>query len=102
MELSLPVLACALSTGIFALSALPMLLKTFRTKDLRPYSLGNILLSNAGNVVSSIYVFHLSPGSIWMLHLFYLVTTGLMLVWYLRYQWRPTGNAWRIDTRCDR
>ena len=60
-----------------------MLLKAFRTKDLSSYSLGNILLSNVGNVIHSIYVFNLPPGPIWLLHSFYLVTMALMLVWYL-------------------
>jgi len=89
MDMNLPVIAGVISTTIFALSTLPMLLKAFQTKDLRSYSLGNILLSNVGNVVHSIYVFNLPPGPIWLLHAFYLVTTGLMLVWYLRYEWRP-------------
>src|SRR5262249_33106746 len=93
MELSLPVLAGAISTTIFALSALPMLLKPVQTKDLRSYSLGNILLCNVGNVVHCIYGFHLPPGPIWMLHSFYLLTTGLMLVWYLRYQGQPGSNG---------
>ena len=86
MNMELPVIAGAISTTIFALSALPMLLKAFRTKDLRSYSLGNILLSNVGNVIHSIYVFSLPAGPIWLLHTFYLVTAGLMLIWYVRYK----------------
>ena len=86
MNTELPVIAGAISTTIFALSALPMLLKAFRTKDLRSYSLGNILLSNVGNVIHSVYVFSLPAGPIWLLHTFYLVTTGLMLIWYVRYK----------------
>lgn len=93
MEMDLPVLAGIVSTAIFALSTLPMLSKAFRTKDLRSYSLGNILLSNGGNLVHSFYIFHLPPGPIWLLHTFYLVTTALMLVWYLRYEGRP--RIWR-------
>jgi hypothetical protein len=89
MEINLLVIAGAISTTIFALSTLPMLVKAFRTKDLRSYSLGNILLANVGNIIHSFYVFHLPPGPIWLLHAFHLVTTGLMLVWYLRYEWRP-------------
>jgi uncharacterized protein with PQ loop repeat len=87
MDLSVPVVAGAISSIIFALSAAPMLLKAFQTKDLSSYSLSNILLSNVGNVIYSIYVFNLPPGPIWALHSFYLVTTGLMLFWYMRYQW---------------
>jgi uncharacterized protein with PQ loop repeat len=89
MDIDLPLIAGTVSTVIFALSTWPMLLKAFQTKDMKSYSLGNILLSNVGNVIHSIYVFHLPAGPIWLLHGFYLVTTALMLVWYLRYEWRP-------------
>jgi uncharacterized protein with PQ loop repeat len=89
MEINVPVIAGALSTLLFILSMLPMLWKAFRLKDLKSYSLGNILLSNLGNLIHSMYVFHLPPGPVWLLHTFYLVTMGLMLVWYLRYEWRP-------------
>ena len=66
---------------IFAGSTLPMLVKAARTKDLSSYSLGNILLSNLGNVLHSVYVFHLPAGPIWALHTFCLLSTALMLVW---------------------
>lgn len=89
MDNNLPLIAGAVSTTIFALSTLPMLFKAFRTKDLSSYSLGNILLANVGNVVYSVYVFDLPAGPIWLLHSFYLVTTALMLFWYVRYEWRP-------------
>ena len=81
-----------------------MLRKAFQTKDLGSYSLGNILLANTGNVVHSIYVFDLPPGPIWLLHSFYLVTTGLMLLWYLRYEWRPSSprTRWRSPHRPER
>jgi uncharacterized protein with PQ loop repeat len=92
MDIDLPVIAGMISTTIFALSTLPMLLKAFKTKDLRSYSLGNILLANAGNLIHSVYVFHLPAGPIWLLHSFYLLTTALMLIWYLRYQWRPRAH----------
>lgn len=93
MDMNLPVIAGTISTIMFGFSTLPMLTKAFQTKDLRSYSLGHILLANGGNVVHSVYVFDLPPGPIWMLHSFYLVTTGLMLVWYLRYEWRPGARA---------
>jgi uncharacterized protein with PQ loop repeat len=85
MDRTIPVLAGAVSSVIFACSTLPMLVKAVRTKDLSSYSLGNILLSNLGNLVHSVYVFHLPAGPIWALHTFYLLSTGLMLIWYLRY-----------------
>lgn len=94
VDINLPVIAGTVSTSIFPLSTLPMLSKAYRTKDLRSYSLGNILLSNGGNVIHSIYIFHLPPGPIWLLHTFYLVTTALMLVWYLRYEGRSSLRTW--------
>ena len=85
MDLSLPLVAGAVSTTIFAASMLPMLVKAARTKDLSSYSMGNILLANVGNAIHSVYVFHLPAGPVWILHTFYLVSTGLMLFWYLLY-----------------
>ena len=66
--LSVPVLAGAASTVIFAVSTLPMLVKAYRSRDLSSYSLGNIGLANVGNAVHSVYVFSLPPGPIWALH----------------------------------
>lgn len=83
---TLPTLAGTLSTALFVASALPMLAKAFHTKDLASYSLGNIATANAGNLVHSIYVYSLPPGPIWLLHSFYLLSTALMLAWYLRYE----------------
>ena len=89
MDGMIPVLAGAVSTVIFAGGTLPMLVKAVRTRDLSSYSLGNILLSNLGNLIHSVYVFHLPPGPIWALHSFHLLSTALMLVWYLRYTESP-------------
>lgn len=86
METNIAVVAGTVSTAIFVMSTLPMLSKAFRTKDLKSYSLGNILLSNVGNIVHAVYIFNLPPGPIWLLHTFNLVTTALMLIWYLRYE----------------
>jgi hypothetical protein len=83
--MNLPVVAGVVSTVIFAVSMMPMLAKAARTKDLRSYSLGQIMLTNAGNLVHSVYVFSLPPGPIWAMHGFYLVTTAMMLVWYVRF-----------------
>ena len=88
MDANLPALAGAVSTSLFVASMLPMLLKAFSTRELSSYSLGNLLLSNIGNVVHSVYVFSLPPGPIWLLHTFYMLTSGLMLVCYLRYRRR--------------
>ena len=62
------VFAGVMSTGLFAMSYLPMLVKAARTKDLSSYSLGNLATTNVGNVVYSVYVFSLPFGPIWFLH----------------------------------
>ena len=74
------------STGLFAVSYLPMLLKAFHTRDLDSYSLGYLALSNVANAVHSVYVFSLPPGPIWLLHSFYVVASALLLIWYLRFR----------------
>jgi len=89
MDINIPVMAGMISTIFFASGELPMLVKAYQTKNLRSYSLGNILFANMGNVIYSIYVFHLPPGPIWALHSFYTTSTVLMLFWYLRYERRP-------------
>lgn len=84
--MDLAVLAGVLSTGLFAMSYLPMLVKAARTKDLSSYSLGNIAITNVGNAVHSVYVFSLPLGPIWFLHTFYLVASALMLIWFVKYR----------------
>jgi hypothetical protein len=91
MSASLPILAGAVSTAIFVSSTLPMLVKAARTKDLRSYSMGNILLSNVGNLINTVYIINLPVGPVWALHAFHLVTTGLMLYWFLRYRHGPAA-----------
>ncbi|MGH3385516.1 MAG: hypothetical protein ACRDO1_13130 [Nocardioidaceae bacterium] len=93
--MDLPVIAGAISTTIFAVSALPMLLKAVRTKDLSSYSLGNIALANLGNIIHSVYVLHLPMGPVWFLHGYYLVTTALMLLWCLWYS-APRASAGQL------
>src|SRR5829696_193359 len=77
--------AGSVSTVLFAVSTLPMLIKAARTKELNSYSRGNLVLANVGNAVHSIYVLQLPAGPIWALHSFYVVTSGLMLIWHFRY-----------------
>ena len=95
--MDLAVFAGVLSTGLFAMSYLPMLVKAARTRDLSSYSFGNLAITNAGNALYSIYVFSLPVGPIWFLHTFYLVASALMLVWFVRYRaaWerRASGPA---------
>lgn len=95
MHSNLPVIAGTASTVLFILAALPMLAKALRTRNLASYSLSHILLMNVGNVVYAIYVYSLPPGPIWALHTFWIVATGLMLVWYLQYEWLPSRRRAR-------
>src|SRR5215204_4827765 len=46
------------------------------------------------NAIYSIYVFQLPAGPVWALHGFYVVSTALMLAWYVRYV-----VAWRNQSR---
>ena len=102
MHTTLPILAGMVSTTIFAGSVLPMLVKAVRSHDLSSYSLGNLALANAGNVVHSVYVFSLPAGPLWVLHSFYLLSTALMLGWYLRWGRRPPGVPGPQDVRSRR
>jgi hypothetical protein len=97
----LTTIAGVVATLIFACSALPMLVKARRTRDLRSYSLGNIALANTGNVVQTVYVLSLPPGPIWALHGFYVVSTALMLVWFLRYADLPMRRGRRMGALPD-
>jgi uncharacterized protein with PQ loop repeat len=83
--MDIAVLAGSVSTALFVGSYLPMLLKAFRTRDLDSYSRGNLVLATIGNTLYSVYVFSLPLGPIWFLHLFYVITTLLMLVWHVRH-----------------
>jgi uncharacterized protein with PQ loop repeat len=85
MGTSLALAAGTVATILFAASALPMLGKAARTKDLASYSRGHLVLANVGNLIYSLYVFHLPAGPIWLLHTFYAATSALMLFWSLRY-----------------
>lgn len=90
-NITLPTFAGMFSSLIFMTSTLPMLAKAFQTKDLRSYSPVQILLANLGNLLHWLYVASLPFGPIWMLHAFHTLTTGLMLVLYLRYE---LGRRW--------
>jgi len=83
------VVAGVISTVLFVVSQLPMLVKAARTRDLSSYSVGNLVVANAGNVVHTLYVVSLPVGPIWLLHGFYLGTTALMPCWWVLYRESP-------------
>lgn len=93
MTPSLALVAGLVAGGLFVSSHVPMLFKAFRTRDLRSYSLTNLVLTNLGNGVYWLYVVTLPFGPLWLLHGFYTLVTLLMLVGYLRYAPRkPAGE----------
>lgn len=83
--LEFSVAAGYVSTLLFAVATLPMVIKALATRDLASYSRSNLLLVNGGNLVHSIYIYSLPPGPIWLLHACYLATSVVMLVWHLRF-----------------
>jgi hypothetical protein len=102
MTASLSVLAGSVSTAVFVASALPMLVKAARTKDLGSYSVGNLVLANLGNLLYAVYVFSLPAGPIWALHSFYTVSSFAMLVMWLSYRRRvytSRGSRWASSSR---
>jgi hypothetical protein len=92
---NLPVLAGSLSSLIFTLGTLDMLRKAWRTKDVRSYSVYQLLLNNIGNGVHWLYISSLPFGPIWLLHSFYTVSTLLMLTWWLLYRYAPEATTKR-------
>ena len=81
----LSLIAGTISSFIFATSNVPMLWKAYKTRDLRSYSLLNIVLVNAGNLLHWFYVVNLPFGPIWVLHSFYTVSSIILLFLYVRY-----------------
>jgi hypothetical protein len=87
---SLQIIAGSISSFLFISGNIPMLVKAFKSRNLRSYSLSNIVLVNAGNLAYWIYVSNLPFGPIWVLHSFYTVAEVLMLFWYLRFEFPRT------------
>ena len=76
---------------IFALGSVNMLLKAWQTKDLRSYSLGQLLLNNVGNLLYWLYVVSLPFGPIYFMHGFFTFVSLLMLAWYFAYRSAPVN-----------
>jgi hypothetical protein len=82
---------------IFASSNIPMLLKAYRTKDLHSYSALNLILVNVGNLLYWLYVATLPPGPIWILHTFYTISSGLLVIMYWQQAGKPAEKiSWRL------
>ena len=72
--------AGVISTLLFLGSNLPMVVRAARTRDLRSYSRGNLVMTNIGNAVYTVYVLSLPAGPIWLLHLVYTAVSAFMLL----------------------
>ena len=81
----LSIIAGTISSFIFAGGNIPMLWKVYRTRDVRSYSGLNVLMVNIGNLLYWFYVVNLPLGPIWILHTFYTVASGILLIMYLRF-----------------
>ncbi len=80
------IVAGSIAGLIFAAASWNMLVKAWRTKDLRSYSLGQIVLNNVGNLFYWLYVASLPLGPIYFMHAFFTLASLLMLVWYFLYR----------------
>ena len=83
-------LAGSIAGLIFAAGSVDMLVKAWRTKDLRSYSLGQLVLNNVGNLFYWLYVISLPFGPIYFMHSFCTFVSLVMLIWYFTY--RPATN----------
>jgi uncharacterized protein with PQ loop repeat len=79
----LQLLAGSLASLMFVSSNFPMLWKVMKTRDMKSYSLGQIILRNLGNLVYWIYVASLPVGPVWLLQGFFTLSGMILLVCYL-------------------
>lgn len=79
--------AGVISTLLFLGSNLPMVVRAARTRDVRSYSRGNLVMTNIGNAVYTVYVLSLPAGPIWLLHLVYTAVSAFMLLVHV--YWTP-------------
>ncbi len=90
----LQVLAGSIAGLIFAAASWNMLVKAWRTKDLRSYSPGQIILNNVGNLIYWLYVISLPFGPIYFMHGFFTLVSLIMLIWFYAYR-----GAMKRETR---
>lgn len=86
------IIAGSIAGLTFAAASWNMLVKAKRTKDLRSYSLGQIVLNNVGNLFYWLYVTGLPFGPIWLMHGFFTLASLLMLTWYFIYRKAPVSE----------
>lgn len=91
--MDMQIIAGSLSSLIFAAGTLNMVIKAWRTKDMRSYSVTMLILNNIGNVVYWAYVASLPFGPIYLMHGFYTVASFILLGWWLLFQECPQTAA---------
>jgi hypothetical protein len=92
----LQILAGSIAGLIFTGASLNMVIRAWRTKDLHPYSLGQMVLNNVGNLFHWLYVVSPPPGPVWFSHAFFTLASLLMLIWYFAY--RPSSTTATTST----
>ena len=86
------VIAGSIAGLMFSAGSLNMVIKAWQTKDLRSYSLGQIMLNNIGNLFYWLYVISLPFGPIYVMHSFFTLVSLFMLIWYFLYQTGATSR----------
>ena len=68
MDTNVAVVCGSISTLIFVVGTLPMLVKAARTRICRRTASAHLAMMNLGNALNSVYVLSLPPGPVWALH----------------------------------
>ncbi len=89
---NLQIAAGSIAGLIFAAGSLNMVVKAWQTRDLRSYSLGQLMLNNVGNLFYWVYVVSLPFGPIYFMHGFFTLVSLLMAIWYYAYAESPAAN----------
>ena len=95
---NMQIMAGMLSSIIFMTGSVPMIVKAYRSKNLKSYSFMHLVMGNIGNWVHWIYVSSLPFGPVWVLHAFFTLSATLMLIGYLRYEahWHLSRLHWHF------
>ena len=81
--------AGSVSSLIFIMGTLQMVIKALLTKDMDSYSASALVLNNIGNLIHWVYVLSLPPGPIYVLHGFFTLATVFLLIWWMIYHHQP-------------
>lgn len=93
----LRLLAGSLSSLIIVSSNFPMLWKVMKTRDVKSYSLGQIILRNLGNLFYWIYVVSLPFGPVWLLQVCFTLSGMILLACYLGFDKRGDRDKLSVE-----